>query len=1065
MFNPRWWSGSKEKRPSSPGRASPGDLSRAEKIISAYRSSPSGKGESPTGDSQFSAERLRVLYNQVAGESSVTDTNSAEIVAALRSISEILIWGDKNDPSVFEVFLEKRMLAYFVCILQQCAEVFSDHQNGQGSRNNSPAPSIINTTSKVRGILTSRNTASDHDSRSVGMLSVKSAHHVCTQVMQVLHILFENISQDTSLYFLLSNNFINQIIECVYDFTDDEILAHYVSLMKILSAKLNADTIHFFYMEDLTAVDKNDFPLFDKALALFTHSESMVRIAARTVVLNVLRVKSRKAADKSFVENPAIPAKLMTLLCSLMKSQAEQMHSCLAQRLLDGFPDLLPHRDTTSENVDDLSLLRQKMISAWLDHQKRSDRYKDIYSDHESYLQYINDLMDLNVEPLKSCLTQSFREGYLLPYVVNPICNNVAQLAASDPELDSKELCASLLTSLLLLNVTIINVLDFELIFPAVQTDDLLLALLRCLRVFDNDEALPQDDRIPLLALSFCITLQQQLSAARSRVVPAKVEDFVKHHLLKAAMQLIHHIPRAGFVVCRAIVMRLACNLVDNIIKTDSMGSLDDHYVATLLDAKEQTCLYLQPFSKNDNQFIHLVELEFYAQQQQKSIQVDRFLEREFVAIFAFCPNPTRPSTVQTHSVVVGNTGTPRNSNEERGFPDLCKRWPLNADEEGRFYLRLHFLLRRLCKMQKSLSQSSLPNAESDPDVKNSSSNSSLGIHSEMPVPMGSLQVGDVVDISSCDTIIGCQMIPFHTHLASKPTSRSPTSAAPTYRPPQQLLCPSDEEKWVKRFLIIHQWQMLFVEPDSRRVGFAVVKETFVLPNVQMLTEKEQRERIVCCCALALNTNHRNHDVNALVGTDAKIMVKSIFLQVQQQIPQLVKAAPNDAPWNMEPHLEACVRIMFDDSIRALAASTRIKKNQERIRELKLGAITTLLDMAVDVGHQSSNNSDEKKDPPKTVISSHHRQAHAGQVRHSGKPGGTARRHPIMINTPASAASRSHSQEVTSSVPKTSSKSVSRERTAPRSGREGKPAPGISIPMTRLDTVTQSGFIERVEPQ
>jgi Uncharacterised conserved protein len=61
----------------------------------------------------------------LTNEPAVGDSNSAEIVAVLRNIAEILIWGDKNDPSVFECFLEKHMLANFVSILQQCGAVFA----------------------------------------------------------------------------------------------------------------------------------------------------------------------------------------------------------------------------------------------------------------------------------------------------------------------------------------------------------------------------------------------------------------------------------------------------------------------------------------------------------------------------------------------------------------------------------------------------------------------------------------------------------------------------------------------------------------------------------------------------------------------------------------------------------------------------------------------------------------------------------------------------------------------------------------------------------------------------
>ena len=73
---------------------------------------------------------FRTLYALLTNEPAVGDSNSAEIVAVLRNMSEILIWGDKNDPSVFECFLEKHMLANFVSILQQCGVVFT-RQSGK----------------------------------------------------------------------------------------------------------------------------------------------------------------------------------------------------------------------------------------------------------------------------------------------------------------------------------------------------------------------------------------------------------------------------------------------------------------------------------------------------------------------------------------------------------------------------------------------------------------------------------------------------------------------------------------------------------------------------------------------------------------------------------------------------------------------------------------------------------------------------------------------------------------------------------------------------------------------
>ena len=93
-------------------------------------------------------------------------------------------------------------------------------------------------------------------------------------------------------------------------------MAYYISFLKTLSLKLNVHTIHFFFNEVISWTGKcfiqnvlyifvlkfiftilvtklqhtNDFPLYTEAIKFFNHSESMVRIAVRTLTLNVYKV-------------------------------------------------------------------------------------------------------------------------------------------------------------------------------------------------------------------------------------------------------------------------------------------------------------------------------------------------------------------------------------------------------------------------------------------------------------------------------------------------------------------------------------------------------------------------------------------------------------------------------------------------------------------------------------------------------------------------------------------------------------------------------------------------------
>ena len=57
------------------------------------------------------------------------------------------------------------------------------------------------------------------------------------------------LPSSSSLDYLLSNNHVNSIIMLKLDFSDEEVLAYYISFLKTLSFKLNKHTIHFFYNE------------------------------------------------------------------------------------------------------------------------------------------------------------------------------------------------------------------------------------------------------------------------------------------------------------------------------------------------------------------------------------------------------------------------------------------------------------------------------------------------------------------------------------------------------------------------------------------------------------------------------------------------------------------------------------------------------------------------------------------------------------------------------------------------------------------------------------------------
>lgn len=69
-------------------------------------------------------------------------------------------------------------------------------------------------------------------------------HYVRAEYIIPQHIVIAFFSD-----YLLSNNHVNSIIVHKFDFSDEEVMAYYISFLKTLSLKLNAHTIHFFYNE------------------------------------------------------------------------------------------------------------------------------------------------------------------------------------------------------------------------------------------------------------------------------------------------------------------------------------------------------------------------------------------------------------------------------------------------------------------------------------------------------------------------------------------------------------------------------------------------------------------------------------------------------------------------------------------------------------------------------------------------------------------------------------------------------------------------------------------------
>ncbi|KAK0571130.1 hypothetical protein LWI29_011514 [Acer saccharum] len=184
---------------------------------------------------RFSLEELRYLTEQLQKAQIVNEFNKDFVIEALRSIAELLTYGDQHDSAFFEFFMEKQVMGDFVRIL------------------------------KV--------------SRTVA---------VSLQLLQTMSIMIQNLKNERAIYYMFSNEHINYLITYSFDFRNEELLSYYISFLRAISGKLNKNTISLLLKTQNEEIVS--FPLYSEAIRFAFHEENMVRIAVRALTLNVYHV-------------------------------------------------------------------------------------------------------------------------------------------------------------------------------------------------------------------------------------------------------------------------------------------------------------------------------------------------------------------------------------------------------------------------------------------------------------------------------------------------------------------------------------------------------------------------------------------------------------------------------------------------------------------------------------------------------------------------------------------------------------------------------------------------------
>uniref|UniRef100_A0A7N4P8Y2 C-type lectin domain containing 16A n=1 Tax=Sarcophilus harrisii TaxID=9305 RepID=A0A7N4P8Y2_SARHA len=788
-----------------------------------------------------SLDHLKYLYHVLTKNTTVTEQNRNLLVETIRSITEILIWGDQNDSSVFDFFLEKNMFVFFLNILRQ-----------------------------------------------------KSGRYVCVQLLQTLNILFENISHETSLYYLLSNNYVNSIIVHKFDFSDEEIMAYYISFLKTLSLKLNNHTVHFFYNEHT-----NDFALYTEAIKFFNHPESMVRIAVRTITLNVYKVDNQ-AMLHYIRDKTAVP--YFSNLVWFIGSHVIELDNCVQ----------------TDE-----------------EHRNRG-KLSDLVAEHLDHLHYLNDILIINCEFLNDVLTDHLLNRLFLPlYVYSlvnqdkvfliihyaPLVNSLAEVilngdlsvfccrseqdiqrssakssircfikpteslersleinkhkgkkrqqkrpnyknvgeeeeeekgpeetqedtdkakgiegsskgmktSGESEEIEMVIMERSKLTELAISVVTEQNTTDEEKSAAASGTENTQWNRPFLDMVYNALDS-PEDDYHALFVLCLLYAMSHNKGIDPEKLdriqlpVQTEVEKTSYNHLLAERLIRIMNYAAQPDGKIRLATLELSCLLIKQQVMTNNGSIIKDVHLACLEGAREESVHLVRHFYKGEEIFLDMFEDEY------RSMTI-KPMNVEYLMMDA--------------SILLPPTGTPLTG------IDFVKRLPCGDVERTRRAIRVFFMYRSLSLQLRDEPETQLPLTREEDLIK----------------------TDDVLDLNNSD-LIACTVI-------------------------------TKDGGLVQRFLAVDIYQMSLVEPDVARLGWGVVKFAGLLQDMQVTGVEEDSRAL-----------------NIIIHKPA--------------------SSPHSKPF---PILQAT--FVFSDHIRCIIAKQRLAKGRIQARRMKMQRIAALLDLPI----------------------------------------------------------------------------------------------------------------------
>ena len=221
---------------------------------------------------------------------------------------------------------------------------------------------------------------------------------ILLQIIKSMSALILTLTNQASLYYIFSNNFINKIITNDYIYiqeSNEDFLSFYVNFLKSLSMKIDSTTIQLFFQKE-----KGSFPLLENAIKFYNSEDSMVKNVIRNIFLKFAKLSQEYKPLKEYFTSLPMLKYFCFISCRLTDMT-------LQLNYFAGYNNLYKNKFGNNN---------KEFIYIY-------DNFKSLHDDLIDEILYFQDILSINDEKMVTAAINALLYYYICPLLLGSIHN------------------------------------------------------------------------------------------------------------------------------------------------------------------------------------------------------------------------------------------------------------------------------------------------------------------------------------------------------------------------------------------------------------------------------------------------------------------------------------------------------------------------------------------------------------------------------------------------------------------------------------------------------------------